>query len=324
MTKLALSSVCLSLSLALSACQSLDGLLGKEESATKVETQVVDLNQANQNTNQKQYEQTPDLSGAEVLTVNTNQGGLISDASIGVNYPNANGQTINMQTAPDQVEQSVQLSDQLEQVNAMDNVQIAAVASHESALESEEVLSNQNITFDQNALNQNMADTGYIPPRPAPQTNGVYNNNPYNQPATLDSSCPANLQNSANILATQLIRELATRLRSDQGEIFIAPTIIDQEYTDCVRDLSPAIKVGLNNNPTFIVSAGNTNLSNVVSQNIGSATILPSLIHQCRIASIPYLVISQIKKTGDNASLSIRIIRTEDGITLTQKYVRIN
>lgn len=316
MNKLALSSVCLSLSVILSACQSID-LFNKNEPATQVDAPVVDLKDSKQPQQpEKQYEQTPDLSEAEVLSVN-NQNGIISDASTG--YA-TNNQIINMQTAPDQVEQGVSLADNLEQAPTMGNAQTAAASSHDSVLESNETVNNQNLVFDQNAINQ---PSGYIPPRPAPEVNNIQNQNPYLQPATLDSACPTGIQNAANITANQLIKELVARLRANQGLIYVAPTIIDQEYSDCLTDLSPAIKIGLNNNQNFQLTSGNTNLNNVVSQNIGSATILPSLIHQCRAASIPYLVISQVKKSGENASLSIRIIRTEDGITLTQKYVRI-
>ena len=104
----------------------------------------------------------------------------------------------------------------------------------------------------------------------------------------------------------------------------MGPTIIDREYEDCVSDLSSAIQDGLVGNASFEVVPATTNLNNIIAQNIGSATILPSMIHQCRAADIPYLVVSQIRKTGDKAALTLRIIRTSDGITLNQVYRRLS
>ena len=139
-----------------------------------------------------------------------------------------------------------------------------------------------------------------------------------------NSSCSTSLNAEATGLARALIKELSARLRAESGNMYVAPTIVDREYQDCIRDLSYSIEDGLADSQTFTVVPATTNLSNIISQNIGSATILPNLIHQCRASSIPYLVVSQIKKTGGKAALTLRIIRTEDGITLSQTFRRLS
>ena len=161
--------------------------------------------------------------------------------------------------------------------------------------------------------------------------NGMYqqqqqNNRPYVavEELSTNSSCSTSLNAEATGLARALIKELSARLRAESGNLYVAPTIVDREYQDCIRDLSYSIEDGLADSQTFTVVPATTNLSNIISQNIGSATILPNLIHQCRASSIPYLVVSQIKKTGGKAALTLRIIRTEDGITLSQTFRRLS
>ena len=161
--------------------------------------------------------------------------------------------------------------------------------------------------------------------------NGMYqqqqqNNRPYVavEELSTNSSCSTSLNAEATGLARALIKELSARLRAESGNMYVAPTIVDREYQDCIRDLSYSIEDGLADSQTFTVVPATTNLSNIISQNIGSATILPNLIHQCRASSIPYLVVSQIKKTGGKAALTLRIIRTEDGITLSQTFRRLS
>ena len=164
-----------------------------------------------------------------------------------------------------------------------------------------------------------------------PSQNGMYqqqqqNNRPYVAVDELstNSSCSTSLNAEATGLARALIKELSARLRAESGNMYVAPTIVDREYQDCIRDLSYSIEDGLADSQTFTVVPATTNLNNIISQNIGSATILPNLIHQCRASSIPYLVVSQIKKTGGKAALTLRIIRTEDGITLSQTFRRLS
>lgn len=143
-------------------------------------------------------------------------------------------------------------------------------------------------------------------------------------PKHSSSGCSTELNSEATGIARTLVRELATRLHKEGGNIYVAPTIIDREYKGCVGNLSTAIQDGLSSSDNFQVTQGNVNLSNIAAQNAGSATVLPSIIHQCRAANIPYLVVSQIKKSGDKAALSLRIIKTDDGITLGQTYRRLS
>lgn len=143
-------------------------------------------------------------------------------------------------------------------------------------------------------------------------------------PKRTASGCSTELHSEATGIARTLARELATRLRKESGSIYVAPTIVDREYKGCVGNLSTAIQDGLSTSDNFQVNAGNINLSNISAQNAGSATILPTIIHQCRASNIPYVVVSQIKKSGDKAALSLRIVKTADGITLGQTYRRLS
>lgn len=316
MRKLVFSTLAASIIIALNGCQSLDGLLDNDTKATQSKPSEVGVTQQKITKPQK-YEQAPDLSQGEQLSFE--QGGLSSDTGL-----------INMSTSPEQVRQGVALSDQLQAAPTSNNTQTGAANPYASISEGDvsgdegEVL-----VFDQNAaatmqgnVNSNLNGT-YKP-------NYGYNNSP--QAATTaqdfqsgnDGRCSLNLNQEASGLSRVLIKELAERLRTEPGDVFVAPTTISPDYTGCIRDLSSAIKDGLAGSQVFNVVPGTTNLNNVISQNIGSNTILPNLIHYSRAASIPYLITSNIRKTGGKAALTLRIIRTEDGITLSQTFRRLS
>lgn len=267
------------------------------------------------------YESTPDLSGAEELTA----GGLISDANS--SQVKSNGS----------VKENVGLINNLEQAPQTNNTLVGAADPYASVSEEQEVSNaGTDLVYDVNRAQMqaqlaqqtmpngqaNMTINGFAPQTEVPQEQ------PKRFVSSIESldapSCSLALNSEASGVARTSTKEIAARLRTESGEIFIAPTIIDREYSDCIQNLAPAIADGLKDNTAFTISQGTTNLANVISQNIGSSTILPTLIHQSRAAKIPYLVISQVKKTGDKAALTIRIIRTEDGITLSQSFRRLS
>lgn len=208
-----------------------------------------------------------------------------------------------MSTNPEAVRQGVALSDRLESAPQANNALLGAAQSYAGVSEVE--------------LEGNLENTQVV--APAPQE--LY------EPLAVESTsspCSTTLNTEASGQARALIKEIAARLRNEGGNIYVAPTIIDNEYQDCIGNLATAIEDGLVGSQTFTLVSATSNLNNVISQNIGSATILPSLIHQCRASAIPYLVVSQVKKTGDKAALTLRIIRTEDGITLSQTFRRLH
>lgn len=320
MRKLVISALAASLAVSLTACQSLEGLLDNESATTPTKQSDAGVTQKPTTQNKPQYEQAPDLSQGEHLTFE--QGQLSSDTWV-----------VNMDTAPDQVRQSVALSNQLQNAPDTQNAQVGEAIAYTSVSEGDVDLEGGEIlVFEPNAaadnamqgnINSNLNGTY--------QPNYGYNNSP--QPALTepeykmqgnDGRCSLKLHQEASGLSRVLIQELVSRLRTEPGDVFVAPTIVSPDYTECVRDLSPSIKDGLSNSQVFSVVPGTTNLNNVISQNIGSNTILPNLIHYSRAAHIPYLITSNIKKTGDKAALTIRIIRTEDGITLSQTFRRLS
>lgn len=320
----------------LSGCNSIDDMLSganKNDPAPKAEAAV-----SEQEKKQAEgYENAPDMSNAEMLGLS----------------PDAYG-PVTMETNPNAVRQNVALSDRLEDASFSNNAMLGSadpyssvsevqgtVEGGETLLTGYDQMPSQQIDGmsgaamqqgNQGMLAQNQQQ-GMNPSQNGmnPSQNGMYqqqqqNNRPYVavDELSINSSCSTSLNAEATGLARALIKELSARLRAESGNMYVAPTIVDREYQDCIRDLSYSIEDGLADSQTFTVVPATTNLNNIISQNIGSATILPNLIHQCRASSIPYLVVSQIKKTGGKAALTLRIIRTEDGITLSQTFRRLS
>lgn len=320
----------------LSGCNSIDDMLSganKNDPAPKAEAAVSEQEKKQADG----YENAPDMSNAEMLGLS----------------PDAYG-PVTMETNPNAVRQNVALSDRLEDASFSNNAMLGSadpyssvsevqgtVEGGETLLTGYDQMPSQQIDGmsgaamqqgNQGMLAQNQQQ-GMNPSQNGmnPSQNGMYqqqrqNNRPYVAVDELstNSSCSTSLNAEATGLARALIKELSARLRAESGNMYVAPTIVDREYQDCIRDLSYSIEDGLADSQTFSVVPATTNLNNIISQNIGSATILPNLIHQCRASSIPYLVVSQIKKTGGKAALTLRIIRTDDGITLSQTFRRLS
>lgn len=320
----------------LSGCNSIDDMLSganKNDPAPKAEAAVSEQEKKQADG----YENAPDMANAEMLGLS----------------PDAYG-SVTMETNPNAVRKNVALSDRLEDASFSNNAMLgsadpySSVSEVQGTVEGGETLltgydqmpsqqidgmsgaamqqGNQGMLAQNQQQGMNQGQNGMNPSQ-----NGMYqqqkqNNRPYVAVDELstNSSCSTSLNAEATGLARALIKELSARLRAESGNMYVAPTIVDREYQDCIRDLSYSIEDGLADSQTFTVVPATTNLSNIISQNIGSATILPNLIHQCRASSIPYLVVSQIKKTGGKAALTLRIIRTEDGITLSQTFRRLS
>lgn len=306
-------AITLTLALGLSGCQSLDILKSDHSKDTPIKNAEVGVTQktTQNNSSNQEYEKAPDLSGAELL------GGLSSDA-IG---------PYDMSSNPNAVRQGVALSGRLEKAPLPNNAMLGAADPYSSVneIELEETPSDDGSLLQVSApvaMASPVAGAGAGAANTAASTSDNYVSS-VRELGGIDS-CSVKLNTEASGLARALIKELALRLRNESGNIYVAPTIIDSEYQDCVEDLSTALQDGLVGSTSFYLVPATTNLNNVIAQNIGSATILPNLIHQCRASAIPYLVVSQVKKAGDKAALTIRIIRTEDGITLSQTFRRLH
>ena len=327
----------------LSGCNSIDDMLSganKNDPAPKAEAAVSEQEKKQADG----YENAPDMANAEMLGLS----------------PDAYG-PVTMETNPNAVRKNVALSDRLEDASFSNNAMLgsadpySSVSEVQGTVEGGETLltgydqmpsqqidgmsgaamqqGNQGMLAQNQQQGMNSSQNGMNPSQIGmnQSQNGMYqqqqqNNRPYVavEELSTNSSCSTSLNAEATGLARALIKELSARLRAESGNMYVAPTIVDREYQDCILDLSYSIEDGLADSQTFTVVPATTNLSNIISQNIGSATILPNLIHQCRASSIPYLVVSQIKKTGGKAALTLRIIRTEDGITLSQTFRRLS
>ena len=123
--------------------------------------------------------------------------------------------------------------------------------------------------------------------------------------------------NTANIkqVVYKLAYEQANRLKNDKGPIYIAPTVIPSDMSDCVKDVSSAISVAFRAQGLEVVQATNVE----VAQNQGSSTVIPSLVRACKSSGIPLLNVSVLRVIGgEKHAITIRNIRVKDGITLDQ------
>lgn len=322
---------------ALNGCQLLESNTPTKSAtvavSTKTTTQGQQASKQKPKQAQGQYERAPDLSNAEVLTApnagaslsatdaaaaQQNSGLLISDANSPRAMPGSGASAQGM--SAQQIQNNVALADRLEAAPAMDNAQLGAAEQYNisESVGVEGSISDQPVFAAPQSQYQN-PDAGTLG---TPPVMGELQG--YQQSQMASSGCSVSLHTEASGIARSLIRELASRLRNESGNIYVAPTIVDREYKDCIGNLSTALQDGLLSVDAFQVVPATTNLNNIASQNIGSAAVLPNLIHQCRASDIPYLVVSQIKKQGENAALTLRIIRTSDGITLSQTYRRLS
>lgn len=315
MQKVTLGLVCAAfvLGAGMSGCQSINDLTSFGEDGKRPAAQEAEA--------KEQQAQEPQMSDAQLLSE------LSSDA----------GGPVNMQSNPRAVRQGVSLADRLENAPQSHNALLGAADPYTSVKEVQLSESDEQAPFITDLDEDNTAHQAGVTVAGASAAagagvagvagqGGMPSQVPaYSSESELGSaSCAPQMNLEASGVARALIKDLAARLRNEGGNIYVAPTIIDSEYQDCMRDLSSALQDGLSDSTLFKVVPATVNLNNIISQNIGSATILPSLIHQCRASSIPYLVVSQVKKTGDKAALTLRIIRTEDGITLSQTYRRLH
>lgn len=133
-------------------------------------------------------------------------------------------------------------------------------------------------------------------------------------------TCPAALGASAQSAAAELAKVLSGKLNIDKGAVFCAPTVIPDEYSDCISDVSATVASGLAASGKFdMADSGRVQ----VAQNSGSSMLIPAYVRECRRNSIPYLAVSVVRKIGGKVSLTVRIIRADTGVTLTQSYRRL-
>ncbi len=136
----------------------------------------------------------------------------------------------------------------------------------------------------------------------------------YASSSLLNSNCDFD-KNNAYTIARNLSLSLAKRLLNEQGAMYVAPTVISDEYSDCLNDLSSIVAQGMAANGNFEISTVNVG----AGQNAGSSTLIPALVRACRSNQIPYLNVTVVRKTASKPSLSMRVIRVKDGITLAQQ-----
>ena len=134
------------------------------------------------------------------------------------------------------------------------------------------------------------------------------------QSAPVNSKCgTANTSNAAQI-AYKIAVGQAQRLKNEQGPVYIAPTVVPDSVSDCIGDLSGAIRQALNSAGIETVVGSGVD----VSQNAGSSAVIPSLVRACRQSGIPILNVSVIRHIGPKTVINIRNMRAKDGITLVQ------
>lgn len=123
----------------------------------------------------------------------------------------------------------------------------------------------------------------------------------------------------ASATAYEIVKAQALRLHNETGPIYIAPTVIPDDLTDCLTDLSGSIRQALAQSGIQTVSSKGI----AVSQNSGSSSMIPSLVRACRQAGIPLINVSVIRHIGPNIVINIRNMRAKDGITLVQNTTQL-
>lgn len=134
-------------------------------------------------------------------------------------------------------------------------------------------------------------------------------------------TCPTELDAKARETASELAATLLGKLKSDSGAMYAAPTVIPDEFADCIKDVREQVAAAIASSGRFTVAKGE-GIS--VAQNAGSSSLIPRFVRECRRLDIPYLAVSVVRKVGGNAALTVRIIRVVSGVTLTQAYKKLN
>lgn len=187
--------------------------------------------------------------------------------------------------------------------------------------EEQKALLDEQAALANTATEDDSIGTGNLPPVDDSTADAI-SNMPEYATASGRQTCPAYLGENAKNIASELSSTLIAKLSADHGNIYVAPTVIPDEYQDCISDVSSEIKNAIKKSGSF-TPVTDASVEGV-AQNAGSSTIIPRTVRECRQRDIPYLAVSVIKKTGGNPVLSVRIIRVNTGVTLTQSYKKLN
>ncbi len=184
-------------------------------------------------------------------------------------------------------------------------------AKTQAELDEEQALKNTEVTGE--------IGTGMLPPVDAETAEDIRALPTY---ATVSGrqTCSASLGNTAKMAASQLTAELLKKLSVDHGKIYCAPTVISDEYQDCVDDVSSQIKKATADSVNFEPVSSEVK----VAQNEGSSTLIPRTVRECRRLDIPYVAVSVVRKSGGIPVLTVRIIRVQTGVTLNQSFRKLN
>ncbi len=138
-------------------------------------------------------------------------------------------------------------------------------------------------------------------------------------------SCNVVLYENAKSAVYELTKQIEERVRVTSGKIYIASTIIPDQYIDCIGDLSDVIKTALASSTKFEVLEGQeAKYLNLVAQNKGSASVIPLIIREARAKEIPYVATAIVRVIGKSPVVTVRFIKALDGVTLSQSYKKID
>lgn len=134
------------------------------------------------------------------------------------------------------------------------------------------------------------------------------------------ANCDPDIENKANNTAFNLTQSLLARYKAPKSEIYVAPTMIPNLYTDCIPNLQTMIKHAIQTAGSFDILE-DKELDD--SFETFSSTAVPTLIRQSRKKLIPFIVVSNVRKVGQDPAITVRFIRVKDGITLFQSYRKL-
>lgn len=292
--KLLISALALSTALSLNACKSLEEI-GQEISAGSKNAQVVDATAQNRKANE-----------AKSVRQNTTQS--VAQRA---------------KSSSQSLEREI-LDDNTSKTDAVNTtIDATSGATQNTQATNDETLAQKKALDDEEAALRNTAvdEDNVLPPLDAGTAQEIANLPDY---ATTSGrqSCPVSYGNTAKKVASSLTTELLARLTSDHGNIFIAPTVIPDEYSDCIDDVSSEVRNSAVASGKFTPVTDDAVSS--VAQNSGSAALIPTVVRECRRRNIPYLAVSVVRTSASSPVLTVRIIRVTTGVTLTQSYKKLN
>lgn len=132
--------------------------------------------------------------------------------------------------------------------------------------------------------------------------------------------CVANMQEKAeNAFITLIDTATKKNVMSPNSAVYIAPYVVDAKYNDCINTINSDLYRILSANGYAPIKEQNS-----ISQNLGSRSLIPSLIRHCRSQNIPYVLLGAIEEIRKAPNASLKIIDVKSGAILFNQNKKLN